>query len=70
MDATAMQDRASDLEANIRYRKRLIRENRKALQTHGRELAELRRKCEEFGIELIIENPSEGRPHGSVETEN
>ncbi len=70
MDATAMQDRASDLEENIRYRKRIIRENRKVLKTCGRELAELREKCQEFGIELIIENPSEGRPHGSAETEN
>lgn len=69
MDAPAMQDRVLDLEANIRWRKRLIRENRKALQSHGRELAELRKKCEEFGIELIIENPSEGRSHGSARTE-
>ena len=37
-----------------------------AHKLQSRELAGLRDYCEAHGIALIIENPSEGRPHGSA----
>lgn len=60
------QEIADDLMSKIRDEKRVIRETRRSLRSHGRDLSELREKCKEFGIELIEEHPSEEEPHGST----
>jgi len=66
MEATEARIRATELSGSMREHKRAIRQHRQALQSDGEQLASLRAICEEFGIALIIETPSVGRPHGSA----
>ena len=66
MEAAEIRKQVDALRVKSQGHKRAIRRHRQALQESSRKLAGLRDYCEAHGIALIIENPSEGRPHGSA----
>ena len=59
-----LRDRYTELASEAKDHKRTIRQRRARLRMVGIEMAGLRDRLAEFGIELIIEQ-SEGSAHGS-----
>ncbi len=69
MDTAVLERQASTLRAEVAGHNAAIRTHRKARSDAQRDLAQLKQKCRELGIELVIEpQHSEGAVHGNDDT--